>query len=362
MTDFKNEYLNYKEIYLKLKYKNQTGGNIQSKSLIPNWIKDCTLIDPSLDTINTFLDKTIIGKSDEPIRVFNVWVSDGEDLGLGGGGESLVYLAVKGNQVPGYIGGEIEETGELKPGQTLVISTTTDHPYPENSDLHDYSGSSIEIFDGEPDTFDESLFPSFPEGQITKMQYHKVTYEEALELLEDTDGIVQVQQPPPSSQAPPPSPLLEPVKEPLTNYNIQQAVKDYFKAETYLDTKERFGELSLWDVSQVTIMTQLFFNISIFEDISNWDVSNVEDMSYMFYNSILDENINLNKWDDKIKKVLDFEAMFMYSTFSNGGQDFKWNINDDVNVESMFYKSTIDENKIKIFGLSQDKFEKMFIL
>ena len=138
------------------------------------------------------LDKTIIDKSGETIRVYNLWVSDGRGLGLGGGGESLVYLAVKGNQVPGYIGGEIEETGELKPGQTLVISTTTDHPYPENSDLRDYSGSSIEIFDGEPYTSDESLFPSFPEGQRTRMQYDKVTYEEALELLEDTDGIVKI--------------------------------------------------------------------------------------------------------------------------------------------------------------------------
>ena len=240
MTDFKNEYLNYKEIYLKLKYKNQIGGNIESKSLIPNWIKDCTLIDPSLDTLTTFLDKI------------------------------------------------------------------------------------------------------------------------------DSDLVIE-EQPPVQSQeqqpiAPPPSPLLEPVIGSLTNDNIKKAIKDYHTEGTYLDTKERFGELSLWDVSQVTNMAYIFFGISIFEDISNWDVSNVEDMSYMFYSSKFDENINLNKWDDKIKKVRNFEGMFSYSTFSNGGEDFKWNINDDVNVRRMFFKSTIEKNKIKIFGLSQENFEKMFIL
>ena len=41
-----------------------------------------------------------------------------------------------------------------------------------------------------------------------------------------------------------------------------------------------YGNISNWDVSNVTDMSFLFFNNNSFnEDISNWDVSNVTNMS-----------------------------------------------------------------------------------
>ena len=45
------------------------------------------------------------------------------------------------------------------------------------------------------------------------------------------------------------------------------------------------GDISKWDVSNVEDMSNMFFESSFNGDISNWNVSNVKDMSYMFYNS-----------------------------------------------------------------------------
>ena len=49
----------------------------------------------------------------------------------------------------------------------------------------------------------------------------------------------------------------------------------------YLDFN---GNISRWNVSNVTDMMAMFYNCKSFnQDISNWDVSNVTDMSSMFY-------------------------------------------------------------------------------
>ena len=50
------------------------------------------------------------------------------------------------------------------------------------------------------------------------------------------------------------------------------------------------GDISEWDVSNVTNMTNMFYRCEKFnQDISKWDVSNVKDMSYMFDNCSIEE-------------------------------------------------------------------------
>ena len=44
-------------------------------------------------------------------------------------------------------------------------------------------------------------------------------------------------------------------------------------------------DLADWDVSSVTNMSRMFENSPFNQDISNWNVSNVTDMSRMFYNN-----------------------------------------------------------------------------
>ena len=71
--------------------------------------------------------------------------------------------------------------------------------------------------------------------------------------------------------------------------------------------RNRFnGDISKWDVSNVTDMKFMFCDTDFNKDISNWDVSNVKNMYNMFYNSKF--NHNLDKWD--VSKVKDMKMMF----------------------------------------------------
>ena len=46
---------------------------------------------------------------------------------------------------------------------------------------------------------------------------------------------------------------------------------------------ETYGPIALWDVSAITDMSNLFYNLKNFSaDISNWDTSGVTSMRYMF--------------------------------------------------------------------------------
>ena len=47
---------------------------------------------------------------------------------------------------------------------------------------------------------------------------------------------------------------------------------------------DTYGPIADWDVSAITDMRYLFYNLRNFNaDISSWDTSSVTDMSYMFY-------------------------------------------------------------------------------
>ena len=64
--------------------------------------------------------------------------------------------------------------------------------------------------------------------------------------------------------------------------NIKQAVDDWVNDSA--TAENTYGNISVWDVSQVTDMSKLFLNKTTFnDDISNWNVSSVTDMGYMFY-------------------------------------------------------------------------------
>ena len=76
-------------------------------------------------------------------------------------------------------------------------------------------------------------------------------------------------------------PLLIP---PFTNKTLRRAVKDYLAGG---DRKkiivEKYGEISNWNVSNVTNMDGMFCNASSFnQPLNKWDVSKVADMNGMF--------------------------------------------------------------------------------
>ena len=68
------------------------------------------------------------------------------------------------------------------------------------------------------------------------------------------------------------------------------------------------GNISQWDVSNVTNMYAMFYNCKTFnQDISSWDVSNVTDMIYMFYRCEA-FNQDISSWD--VSKVKYFNDIF----------------------------------------------------
>lgn len=89
-----------------------------------------------------------------------------------------------------------------------------------------------------------------------------------------------------------------------------------------MDTKGLFehsdfnGDISGWDVSNVTSMYNMFSQSKFNGYISNWDVSNVEVMSHMFYDA-KSFNQPLKGWSDKVYRVIDMEYMFCYATSFN---------------------------------------------
>ena len=72
------------------------------------------------------------------------------------------------------------------------------------------------------------------------------------------------------------------------------------------------GDISGWDVSNVTNMYAMFYRCEAFnQDISSWDVSNVTDMSYMFLDCKT-FNQDISSWDvSKVKNVYNTHNIFI---------------------------------------------------
>lgn len=115
--------------------------------------------------------------------------------------------------------------------------------------------------------------------------------------------------------------------------------------------------ISKWDVSRVTDMSQMFWNAKAFnQPVNNWNVGNVTKMSYMF--STTDAfNQPLNKWD--VSKVTTMEAMFSSAKAFNQSLE-GWNVKNVATTELMFYRSVFNSS---MNGLQFDKntnFASMF--
>jgi len=124
---------------------------------------------------------------------------------------------------------------------------------------------------------------------------------------------------------------------PFTNNVLRRAVKDYIAGG---DRKQRivdkYGEISNWDVSKVTVMWNLFAESSFNQPLNNWDVSNVKSMSGMFWRA---ESFNqpLNKWN--VSNVTSMEMMFRGATSFNQPLN-DWNVSNVWDMRCMFANAT----------------------
>ena len=120
------------------------------------------------------------------------------------------------------------------------------------------------------------------------------------------------------------------------------------------------GDISNWDVSSVTNMSNMFSNVTYFnQDISKWDVSNVTDMSNMFSN-VAYFNQDISKWD--VSNVTDMSSMFSQSggTVQNNSNYFnqdisKWNVSKVKTMEYMFMENTAFNQNISSWDVSSVK-------
>ena len=100
------------------------------------------------------------------------------------------------------------------------------------------------------------------------------------------------------------------------------------------------GDISKWDVSNVTNMNSMFFGSIFNSDISEWNVSNVTNMDEMFSCSYC--NTDISKWD--VSNVTSMKGMFSHSEFN--GDISNWDINKVNNMAYMFSGSKFNRDDI----------------
>ena len=129
---------------------------------------------------------------------------------------------------------------------------------------------------------------------------------------------------------------------------IQTAVNLVVAGKWTQDDINTYGDISDWDVSQVTNMSYLFANAqsmvhawkgprsqTFSVDLSKWDVSNVKDMSYMFAGMSCDwPRGGISGWT--VSNVENMRHMF-YGTFSFNDDLSGWDVSNVTNITYMFY-------------------------
>ena len=99
------------------------------------------------------------------------------------------------------------------------------------------------------------------------------------------------------------------------------------------------GNFNWLNTSNITNMSRLFTNIYLLDhfngDISKWDVSNVTDMTYMFRESRFNDDIS--KWD--VSNVKNMNKMFQHAHFT--GDISNWDVSNVVDLQNFDDFTTI---------------------
>ena len=114
----------------------------------------------------------------------------------------------------------------------------------------------------------------------------------------------------------------------LSSWNVSQVTN----MREMFDNAEKFnGDISSWDVSSVTDMSEMFRTSAFNSDISSWNVSSVTDMSHMFRASAF--NGDISSWD--VSSVTDMSHMFDFTTNFNGDIS-SWDVSSVTDMSGMF--------------------------
>jgi len=129
---------------------------------------------------------------------------------------------------------------------------------------------------------------------------------------------------------------------PKTNKELIQTVYRLINKRGYT------ADLNDIDTSEITDMSAVFsdndVNKSFDGDISEWDVSNVTNMREMFLGSkFTGENGDVSNWD--VRNVENMFQMFAYSHFN--GDISKWDVSNVKNMKYMFHGGELEDNPPK---------------
>ena len=118
------------------------------------------------------------------------------------------------------------------------------------------------------------------------------------------------------------------------------------------------GDIASWDVSYVVNMNGMFsYAINFNKPLNNWNVSQVTNMRYMFYNATK-YNQSLNNWN--VKQVTIMESMF--DSAINFNQPLNtWNVGQVTSMDYMFFLATVFNQPLNNWNVSKVKtMESMF--
>ena len=127
------------------------------------------------------------------------------------------------------------------------------------------------------------------------------------------------------------------IKTKFNNKTLKAAVKQWLKNKK--KAKAKYGHISNWDTSEVTSMSNLFYQAKNFnESIGNWDVSNVKTMKWMFREAFK-FNQPIGNWD--VSKVKSMEGMFSTQPGYDINMKFNqpignWNVSNVKTMKEMF--------------------------
>ena len=115
----------------------------------------------------------------------------------------------------------------------------------------------------------------------------------------------------------------------LTPKGVKGSLRHLFS-----DCREFNGDLSQWDVSQVTNLDSTFAGCEKFNgDLSKWNVGNVTSMRYSFFGCDV-FNANLSEWN--VGRVVDMGDM-LYGCYAFNSDLSRWNVAQVANMDQLFY-------------------------
>ena len=133
----------------------------------------------------------------------------------------------------------------------------------------------------------------------------------------------------------------------INDDNIQEAVDLWISDPTTAEAT--YGNISNWDTSCVTDMSELFQDHTTFnDDISQWDVSSVTDMRQLFLNAA---SFNQDIGDWNLSSVIYIREMFS-SAISFNQPISDWDVSGVTDMNKMFFNARDFNNPIENWDVS----------